>query len=105
MKSVGKLLRDKRVLLKMTQQSLSEKEGMGYSHKQAISNFERGFAVIPLSKILPFSKHLEIPLITIVNSLCHDYRKLINEEIAKYKAIEDAKIKVDIELTPPIEGN
>lgn len=76
MSELSKLLKNKRIEKKYSQNRLGKK--LGYSSDgQLISNFERGKQYIPLKELPEISRILEVPLRDIEDAVMFDYREKV----------------------------
>lgn len=67
---IAKLVRKRREKLNLSQTELGTAIGV---HTQVISNIERGIAGVPSFRAAKFAKALQIPVKTLVGTVCKDY--------------------------------
>jgi transcriptional regulator with XRE-family HTH domain len=72
----GEYLKEKRVAADLTQKEVAEK--IGYSSAQYISNFERGIALPPLSKLKIMVKLYRMPKAEVIQMVVEAKAKILN---------------------------
>jgi len=80
-KKFGKLLKEKRTALALSQSDVAEK--VGYSNGQFISNIERGLCPVPLKSLKKLITLYKIDASEVVELLTQDYQQFLKESLIK----------------------
>jgi transcriptional regulator with XRE-family HTH domain len=76
-KAQGKLLKDKRRELGVTQKEFAD--SLGYSSAQFISNISRGLSGIPEKDLRKFSKVLKVDQLKLLNAVLSDHESRLRK--------------------------